>query len=138
MANKTKKAEDIVSLLENKMALLHQVLDLTREQLLLVDLEKLTPLLERMDELMERITQVDQRIRETGQNQGVGWEALPQHKEMAGVIQSILENEAVLEERMQAEFAQLRDELRDLNKETRLKKYLEGQKPRKGRVDLKQ
>lgn len=137
MANNINQPAALEALLKEKLSVLGDILEMTRQELLLVDLDKLTPLLEQKDELLAKISGLDEQISATGQNQGETWEDMPQHQEMASLIQSILENEAVLEERMQAEFAQLRGELREFNQETRLKKYLEDHKPRKSRVDLK-
>jgi len=137
LANNINQPAALEALLKEKLSVLGDILEMTRQELLLVDLDKLTPLLEQKDELLAKISGLDEQISATGQNQGETWEDMPQHQEMASLIQSILENEAVLEERMQAEFAQLRSELREFNQETRLKKYLEDHKPRKSRVDLK-
>ena len=137
MANNTNQPAALEALLNEKLAALEKILEVTRKELLLVDLDKLTPLLEQKDQMLARITRLDEQIAATGLNQGKAWEGMPQHEQMGILIQAILENDAVLEERMKAEFSQLRSELREFNKEKRLKKYLEDHKPRKTRVDLK-
>ena len=143
MASNTTKTNGVHSiqkpvkeLLQQKISILKEVLKVTQKTLLLVDLEKLTPLLEEKDDLLERVKALDEAI-STNLPDGKEWDSMPEHQIMAEVIQAILENEVVLEKRIEAEFAQLKTELREFDRETRLKKYLEKEKPRKGQVNLK-
>lgn len=136
MANKPPEGPHAESmmLLEEKLALMNQMLETTRQELLLVDLEDLTPLLERKDRLIERIGAIDGQLGEAGRRELVD---APQVREIAEVVEAILENQSALEARMSEEYSQLRKELRDLDRESRLREYLERQKQTESKIDLK-
>ncbi len=58
-------------------------------------------------------------------------------REIAEMVEAILENQRALEARMSDEYSRLRKELRDLDRESRLKQYLELQKQVESKIDLK-
>ncbi len=126
--------QTVLTLLQQKAALLRDVLELTRQSLLLVDLEGLTPLLARKDGLIREVQLIDETL---ALHDTLPPEAEPLREELVEVVQSILENERTLELRMEQEHARLRAELRDLDQETRLRQYLERAKTKGGTVDLK-
>lgn len=121
-------------LLEQKLALLREFLNLTQQSLLLVNLEGLTPLLERKDGLIREIQLIDEAL-------ALHEEAPPDaerfREDLAHVVQAVLENERTLEARINEGYSRLRRELRDFDQETRLKQYLERAKPKGGKVNLK-
>lgn len=137
MANKKSGIRPAKILADEKLKLLKKVLTLSQQQLLLVDLEKLSPLLEQKDEIIEAVAAIDQEAVAAGYINGEEWESLPQQEELANILEAILENETALERRIQVEFSQLRGDLREFDRENRLKKYLQSEKPRKGRINLK-
>ena len=125
---------DTTRLLEEKLALINQVFETTQQELLLVDVDGLTPLLERKDRLIEKIGSIDEQLR------AVGWQGLvnaPQVREIAEVVEAILENQHALEARMNDEYTRLQKEMRNLDRESRLKEYLERQKQTESKIDLK-
>ena len=124
----------VLTLLQQKLILLREVLSLTQQSLLLVDLEGLTPLLERKDGLIREIQLIDEAL---ALHTSLPAEAEPLREEMAGVVQAVLENERTLEARIEQEYARLRRELRSFDQETQLKQYLERARPKGGTVNLK-
>lgn len=123
-----------VKLLEDKLALINQVFETTQQELLLVDMEGLTPLLERKDRLIEKISAIDEQL---GAVDRQGLVDAPQVREITELVEAILDNQRALEARMNEEYSQLREELRDLDRESRLKQYLERQKRVESKIDLK-
>ena len=121
-------------LLEEKLALMNQMFETTQQELLLVDMDGLTPLLERKDRLIEKIRAIDGQLSEAGRQ---GLVDAPQVREIAEVVEAILENQTALEARMSEEYSRLRKELRNLDRESRLKEYLEQQKQTESRINLK-
>jgi hypothetical protein len=124
----------VLSLLEQKLSLLRAVLTISQQSLLLVDLEGLTPLLERKDGLIREIQLIDEALA-LHARMPPQLEAL--REEQAELVQAVLENERTLEVRIEQEHSRLRQELRDLDQETRLKQYLERARHKGGTVDLK-
>lgn len=133
-----------------KLALFKEILTVTQQALLLVDLEKLDPLLERKDALIEQITALDERMDSSpgaASQQGVkpGGLANAQPAELsvekqariAQVVETILENERTLELRIHQEQDKLRRELRDLDQETQVRRYLEQGGRKSGMVSIK-
>ncbi len=120
-------------LLEKKLALFKAMLEATRQELLLVDLEGLTPILQRKETLIEEITRIDAELE--------GAANLVEDDPLAGeigeVVRAILENESTLEARIGDERSRLRKEMRELERQTKLKEYLERQKKVESRIDLK-
>lgn len=124
------------ALLDEKLRLMKEVFAATQRELLLVNLDGLTPLLEHKDALIGDIRQVDEALAQAGHTPGQQAEAARQ-QEIVEVVEAILENERALEDRIQEEYTRLRKELRDFDRQTRLRQYLEGQRQPVRRVDLK-
>ena len=123
-----------MKLLKEKLALMNQVFETTQQELLLVDLDGLTPLLERKDRLIEKISAIDGQLNQAGRQ---GLVDAPQVREIAEMVEAILENGRALEARMSEESSRLHKELRNLDRESRLKQYLERQKQTASKIDLK-
>jgi hypothetical protein len=128
------ESQTVLTLMQQKLAILREVLQVTQDEVLLVDLEGLTPLLERKEALIREIQLIDEAL--------TLHEALPPpaevvRAEMVEVVQAVLENERTLEARMNLAHSRLRQELRELDRESRLKQYLERVKPKGATVDLK-
>ena len=123
-----------LSLLQQKLSVLRDVLAASRDCLLVVDLDGLTPLLQRKDALLREISLLDAAL---ALHASLPPEAEDLRAEMTEVVQSVLENERTLEVRIQREYSQLRRELRDFDQETQLKQYLERGRPKGGTVNLK-
>lgn len=121
---------------ERKVALTKKFLAATRDELLLVDLEGLTPLLEQKAALILEIGKIDQNLAELGAPGAAAANEASQ-KELAQVVAAILENEQALEARMDEEYTRLRRELREFDRQTTLRRYLEGVPAAVGTVDLK-
>jgi hypothetical protein len=121
-------------LLEEKLALMKDVFAATQQELLLIDLEGLEPLLERKDRLIAKIGAIDEQLLGAG---GEGLEDAPQFREIEETVEAILENERALEARMREEHARLHEELKELDRQSRLKQYLERQKQTGSAIDLK-
>ncbi len=121
-------------LLEEKLALMKDVFAATQQELLLIDLDGLEPLLERKDRLIAKIGAIDEQLLGAG---GEGLEDAPQIREIAETVEAILENERALEARMREEHARLHEELKELDRQSRLKQYLERQKQTGSAIDLK-
>ena len=125
------------ALSERKLELLKQMLSVTQQQLLLVNLDELAPLLARKESLIDDIKRLDQAL------QGLGMEPLAERSaqskrdEFARVIDAILTNERTMEGRIQQEQARLRGELQALERQSRVKQYLEGARPQGRKVDIK-
>ncbi|HKI99376.1 MAG TPA: hypothetical protein VKB51_12965 [bacterium] len=128
------ETQTVLTLLEQKLSLLRDMLSVTQRSLLLVDLDGLTPLLRRKDELIGEIRLLDEAL---DLHPALPVEVDPVVEEMREVVQSVLENERTLELRIEQEQARLRQELRDFDQETRLKQYLERTRPKGGAVNLK-
>lgn len=128
------ETQAMLTLQEQKLALLREVLVLTQQSLLLVDLEGLTPLLDRKDGLIREIQLIDEAL---ALHDAAAPEAEALREEQAEVVQAVLENERTLEARIEQEYSRLRRELRDFDQETRLRHYLERARPKGGTVDLK-
>lgn len=121
---------------ERKVALIKKFLAATRDELLLVDLEGLTPLLEQKAALILEIGKIDQNLAELGAPGAAAANEASQ-KELAQVVAAILENEQAMEARMDEERTRLRRELREFDRQTTLRRYLEGVPAAVGTVDLK-
>lgn len=136
MANNQAEGLDAgaAKLLEEKLALFNQVFQTTQQELLLIDMEGLTPLLEHKDRLIAKISAIDEQLNKVERQKLVD---APQVREIAEMVEAILDNQRALEARMSEEFTKLREELRDLDRESRLKQYLERQKHVKSKIDLK-
>ena len=122
------------ALIEQKLAVLRDVLALTRDCLLLVELDGLTALLERKDRLLNEVRLIDEAL---ALHESIPPAAEALRAQMIEVVQSVLENERTLEARIEREYAELRREMRDFEQETQLKQYLERARPKGGTVNLK-
>ncbi len=112
--------------------LLRELLALTQRALLLVDLDGLEPLLERKEALIAALRALDEGAAEDKPPAG----GAGQDGEQARLLQAILENERALEARMDEERKRVRQELRDLERQSRLRRYLQ-RGARRPKVDLK-
>lgn len=121
------------ALAEEKLAVLREVLGVTQQALLLVDLDALDPLLQRKNSLIREIQLIDEAL---APHQPLALDA-PLDEEMTSVVQAVLENESTLELRIRQEQIRLRRELREIDRETRLKQYLERSRATGGTVNLK-
>jgi hypothetical protein len=130
------RSQEANVLVRRKLGLLKQMLSVTQRQLLLVDLEGLAPLLERKERLIEEIREVDQVLAGLGQDPPTGSTG-GSGSEFARVIDAILANERTMEARIQQEQARVRGELRALERQSRVKQYLEGGRPQARAVDIK-
>ncbi len=128
---------DAAGLVERKLALLRDVLARSQEQLLLVSMDELSPLLERKEALIEEMGRVDREL------EALGPEAIPaagaesRRSELTRLVDAILENERTMEGRMQEERSRLRGELQALERQSRVKQYLESARPQGRTVDIK-
>ncbi len=120
-------------LLKRKLALFEEILEATQQELLLVDLEGLTRILAHKETLIEEITRIDTELEGAAKLAGDD----PLAGEIGEVVRTILENESALEARISDERSRLRKEMRDLERQTKLKEYLERQKTIESRIDLK-
>jgi hypothetical protein len=118
------------ALWERKLALLREILGVTQQELLLVDLDGLSALLARKEALIQEIKRIDEGLEPVSARPGV-------QDEMAAVVEAVLENERTLERRLAEEQGLLRSELRDFDRQTRLKRYLERSRTRSGTVNLR-
>jgi hypothetical protein len=116
-----------------KTGLLRQVLDLTQQEVLLLDLDGLESLLEEKERLIDALRQVDEQL------SGMQVEKIDsaEREEQARLLAIVLENEALVAERVDSERRQLRGELRELEQSTRIRKYLEKPAIRRAKVDLR-
>jgi len=124
-------------LLNQKTALIKDILAATEEQLLLVDLEGLGPILSRKEALMEQIRVLDEKLAGMAETSGQAWEAEPRHREIAELIEGILENERTLEARLTQEVSNVKKEIGELDQQTRFKRYLDRQRPKSRGINLK-
>jgi uncharacterized membrane protein YccC len=136
-AGGTRDAPRVDGLLEKKLELLRAVLETTRQELLLVDLDGLGPLLERKERLIAEVDAVDAALA------GLDAAAVEQGRrqtrdELERIVVAVLDNEGTLAARLDAERERLRQDLRELERETRLRGYLESQQPGGRKVDVKQ
>lgn len=120
---------------ERRLALMRQILDLTQRELLLVDLDGLTPLLERKDGLIGLLQALEEEAGGTDAG-GIAATDAVAREEYTRLAQRVLENEQVLEARMDAERERLRKELRELEQQTRLRGYLDGRRRRGRKLDV--
>ena len=116
-----------------KTALLRRMLELTHQEVLLVDLDGLSGLLEEKERLIEALRAIDLELESAAPDTADDAE----RQEQARLLAIVLENENAIAERVGNERERLRGELRELERETRLRKYLERPGARRARVDLK-
>ena len=128
---------DAAGLVERKLALLRDVLARSQEQLLLVSMDELAPLLERKEALIEEMSQVDRELVALGPEAISAAEAVSRRSELTRLVDAILENERTMEGRMQEERSRLRGELQALERQSRVKQYLESARPQGRTVDIK-
>ena len=128
---------DAAGLVERKLALLRDVLARSQEQLLLVSMDELSPLLERKEALIEEMSQVDRELVALGPEAISAAEAGSRRSELTRLVDAILENERTMEGRMQEERSRLRGELQALERQSRVKQYLESARPQGRTVDIK-
>ncbi|MCH8881949.1 MAG: hypothetical protein IIA41_00465 [SAR324 cluster bacterium] len=128
---------DAAGLVERKLALLRDVLARSQEQLLLVSMDELSPLLERKEALIEEMSQVDRELVALGPEAISAAEAESRRSELTRLVDAILENERTMEGRMQEERSRLRGELQALERQSRVKQYLESARPQGRTVDIK-
>jgi len=117
-----------------KTELLRRICQVTQQEVLLVDLEGLGGLLAEKEELIESLRRLDQ---EQAGPAGKDPAAAAEREEQSRLLGIALENEAAVEARMAEQRERLRSELRELERETRLRKYLERPGARRVKVDLK-
>ncbi|MDH4248757.1 MAG: hypothetical protein OEW39_13180 [Deltaproteobacteria bacterium] len=120
------------AVLKRKLDIMRKIHALTEQELLLVNLEQLSPLLERKDEWIAEIQALDVELAKLNTGNTAALEA-----EIVNVVGSILENERTLEARIEKEHNQLRQELRALDKESRLRRYLEHNRPKGGTLNVR-
>ena len=135
MANEKQTPTQVgeTALLEKKLGLFKAIFEATQRELLLVDLEGLTPILEQKEALIEEIAGIDEELATSARLTGAGARA----EEMAEVVRAIMENERTLEARIAEEHGRLRKEMRELERQSRLKEYLDRQKRTGNRINLK-
>jgi len=117
-----------------KTDLLRRMLALSQQEVLLVAMDGLAGLLEEKERLIEAIRLVDEELSARGEAEPEAAE----REEQGRLLAIILENERAVEKRMDGERDQLKGELRALERETRLRRYLERPVARRVKVDLKQ
>jgi hypothetical protein len=127
---------DARRLVERKLGLLRDVLETTRRELLLVELDNLAPLLERKDALIGELTAVDQALAALGGSGLRPQQDSPYATELTRLVEAILENQRTMELRIDEERQRLRQEMRELDRQSRVRGYLERQGTRPGKVDL--
>ncbi len=128
------KNDSVTELLRQKVMIMHEFLSITQQELLMVDLENLSPLLERKDGLINEIRLIDEAL---GLHDGDPPDSEPLRVELAELVEAVLENERALEGRLLEEQSRLREEIRGLDQESRLKQYLKKTKDKGGTVNLK-
>lgn len=135
MANDARQEqEQAMTHWRRKVELARAMLHLTAQELLLVDMEGLGELLTQKDALIAQIEAIDEALSQLSVAQDA---LLPVQEEYGAVVRDILENERTFEERVDKERSRLRAEMRNLERETRLRRYLEGARPKGGTFDLK-
>jgi hypothetical protein len=125
------------ALLKRKLALLKRMLSLTQRQLLLVNMDDLGEVLDQKDRLIGEVQRIDTALAGSGRDPLAELEPSGTRAEFARVIDAILSNERTMEERVQDEQSRLRGELQALERQSRVKQYLEGNRPQGRTVDLK-
>ncbi|MEE8435652.1 MAG: flagellar protein FliT [bacterium] len=128
------KNDSVTELLRQKVMIMHEFLSITQQELLMVDLENLSPLLERKDGLINELRLIDEAL---GLHDGDPPDSEPLRVELAELVEAVLENERALEGRLLEEQSRLREEIRGLDQESRLKQYLKKTKDKGGTVNLK-
>ena len=118
-----------------KTELLRRILDLTQQEVLLVDLDGLAGLLSEKEGLIESLRRVDEDLAGAAGADDAG--SVAEREEQSRLLGIVLENEALVEARIASERERLRSELRELEGETRLRKYLERPTTSRVKVDLK-
>ena len=131
----SKATPDAPALLERKLALLRELFALTQQGLLLTDLEELTPIQARQDALIAEVTRLDEDLAALPPAPAKVLE--PWQAEAARVIEDILENGRALEARIGRERSRLQAELRSVDRQQRLTRYLEGARQKGTHIDLK-
>jgi transcription antitermination factor NusG len=121
-----------------KTGLLRSVLELSQQEALLVDLDGLEGLLEEKERLIGSLQRIDEQLAARGGSGEAVLEREREQEEQERLLAGILENERAVEERMESERRRLGVELRELERETRLRKYLEQPRGPRRKVDLKQ
>lgn len=117
-----------------KTELLRRICRVTQQEVLLVDLDGLAGLLAEKEGLIESLRRVDQELAGPLADHPA---AAAEREEQSRLLGIALENEAAVEARMAEQRERLRGELRELERETRLRKYLERPGARRVKVDLK-
>jgi hypothetical protein len=118
-----------------KTELLRRILELTHQEVLLVDLDGLAGLLAEKEGLIESLRRIDEAL--AGAATADDPASTAEREEQARLLGIVLENEAAVENRISSERERLRSELKELERETRLRKYLERPSTRRVKVDLK-
>jgi hypothetical protein len=116
-----------------KTEILRRILALTHQEVLLVDLDGLAGLLGEKERLIESLRRVDEELAGAAADDSA---AVAEREEQARLLGIVLENEAAVEARIASERERLRGELRALERETRMRKYLERPSARRIKVDL--
>lgn len=116
-----------------KTEILRRILALTHQEVLLVDLDGLAGLLGEKERLIESLRRVDEELAGAAADDPA---AVAEREEQARLLGIVLENEAAVEARIASERERLRGELRALERETRMRKYLERPSARRIKVDL--
>ena len=129
-------SEATSELLDAKFERLRALLELSREALLLVDLSRFDALLAKKEAVIEDIRALDERLEATGEAGISPGEAGTRAEELDRLVEAILANESTMEERILAEKAHVRGELQALERQTRVKRYLESSRPKSRKVDL--
>ena len=124
------------SLLERKLELLRDVLEMTRQELLLVDLDGLDSLLEGKEHLIAEIAAADSALEKLGVAAVELQAQQPFLGELERLVTTILDNERTLEIRLEDERERLKRDMRGLEREARLRGYLERQRPGSRKVDV--
>ena len=123
--------------MERKLALLKRMLSLSQRQLLLVNIDELGEVLAQKDRLIGEVQRIDKTLAGSGLEPLADPEPALMRAEFARVIEAILSNERTMEERVQDEQSRLRGELQALERQSRVKQYLEGNRPQGRTVDIK-
>ena len=124
-------------LVEQKLALMRDILHVTQQQLLLVNLDELTPLLEQKESLIERIREVDGKLDQTGGSGDKTGQNPSWRDEMNRLVEAILDNERTMEARIEEARKDLKRDLQILERQGRVKQYLEGTRTPGRSVNLK-
>jgi hypothetical protein len=110
---------------------------LTQRELLLVNLDELGELLAEKDRLIAEVQRLDRGLASSGQDPLAEARSTTTRAEFARVIEAILANERTMEERVGEEQSRLRGELHALERQSRVRQYLEGNRPQGRTVDIK-